>query len=53
VLVLGKHSGHCTIRGDGGSYGPLLSTDIAVAGALNSTYTTALFGKGGLGISGG
>lgn len=49
MLMLGKHSGHCTIRGNDGSYSPLLPTDITVAAALNTTHTTALFGKWGLG----
>ena len=49
MLMLGKHSGHCTIRGNDGSYSPLLPTDITVAAALNATHTTALFGKWGLG----
>ena len=49
MLMLGQHSGHCTIRGNDGSYCPLLPTDTTVAAALNGTHTTALFGKWGLG----
>ena len=49
MLILGKHSGHCTIRGNDGSYSPLLPSDVTVAAALNATHTTALFGKWGLG----
>jgi arylsulfatase A len=49
-LMLGLHSGHCTIRGNDGSYCPLLDTDITVAKALRRAgWATALFGKWGLG----
>ena len=49
MLMLGRHTGHCTVRGNDGSYSPLLPTDVTVAAALNATYTTALYGKWGLG----
>ena len=49
MLMLGLHSGHCTIRGNDGSYSPLLPSDVTIAAALNRTHTTALFGKWGLG----
>eukprot|EP01064_Diplonema_japonicum_P026908 TRINITY_DN3851_c0_g2_i4.p1 TRINITY_DN3851_c0_g2~~TRINITY_DN3851_c0_g2_i4.p1 ORF type:complete len:499 (+),score=122.40 TRINITY_DN3851_c0_g2_i4:52-1548(+) len=49
TLMTGLHMGHCTIRGNDGSYSPLLSTDITVAKALQGVYVTGLVGKWGLG----
>jgi len=49
ILMTGRHMGHCTIRGNDGSYTPLLPNDTTVAKVLQPTYTTALFGKWGLG----
>eukprot|EP00750_Incisomonas_marina_P025017 INCI529.1.p1 GENE.INCI529.1~~INCI529.1.p1 ORF type:complete len:514 (-),score=67.48 INCI529.1:1737-3278(-) len=50
-LMTGRHSGHCTIRGNDGSYSPLQPHDVTVAEVLreHANYTTALFGKWGLG----
>eukprot|EP00055_Hartaetosiga_balthica_P006306 m.19592 g.19592 ORF g.19592 m.19592 type:complete len:624 (+) comp5137_c0_seq1:144-2015(+) len=48
-LMTGRHSGHCTIRGNDGSYTPLLDTDVTIAHVLGQDYSTALFGKWGLG----
>ena len=48
-LMTGRHTGHCTIRGNDGSYTPLLPSDITVAKALQGIYNTALIGKWGLG----
>ena len=49
-LMLGLHSGHCTVRGNDGSYCPLLQSDTTVAAALQRAgWGTALFGKWGLG----
>eukprot|EP01059_Diplonema_ambulator_P029375 TRINITY_DN4877_c0_g1_i1.p1 TRINITY_DN4877_c0_g1~~TRINITY_DN4877_c0_g1_i1.p1 ORF type:complete len:494 (+),score=155.67 TRINITY_DN4877_c0_g1_i1:37-1518(+) len=49
TLMTGLHMGHCTIRGNDGSYSPLLPTDVTVAKALQGAYTTGLVGKWGLG----
>jgi hypothetical protein len=50
MLMLGKHLGHTTIRGNDGAYTPLLASDITVAKVLQQAgYTTALAGKWGLG----
>eukprot|EP01060_Flectonema_neradi_P004072 TRINITY_DN1268_c7_g1_i1.p1 TRINITY_DN1268_c7_g1~~TRINITY_DN1268_c7_g1_i1.p1 ORF type:complete len:494 (+),score=95.19 TRINITY_DN1268_c7_g1_i1:57-1538(+) len=49
TLMTGRHLGHCTIRGNDGSYSPLLPSDITVAKALQGVYNTALIGKWGLG----
>ena len=44
--MLGLHSGHGRIRGNDGSYNPLLKADVTVAKALQQQgYTTALFGE--------
>ena len=45
-LMTGRHSGHCTIRGNDGSYSPLQPHDVTVAEVLreHANYTTALFG---------
>ena len=40
-LMTGLHSGHCTIRGNDGSYSPLLSNDTTVAKVLKERYNTA------------
>jgi hypothetical protein len=34
MLMLGKHLGHTTIRGNDGAYTPLLDTDVTVAKVL-------------------
>lgn len=39
--MTGLHSGHCTIRGNDGSYTPLLPNDTTVAKVLNDRYNTA------------
>ena len=50
TLVTGKHMGHCTIRGNDGSYRPLQDGDATVASVLKQAgYTTGLAGKWGLG----
>lgn len=49
ILMTGRHMGHCTIRGNDGSYTPLLPNDTTVAKVLQPAYTTALIGKWGLG----
>jgi arylsulfatase A-like enzyme len=50
TLMMGQHQGHCTIRGNDGSYRPLQPTDTTVAAVLKSAgYVTALIGKWGLG----
>ena len=43
------HTGHCTIRGNDGSYRPLQPDDVTVAKVLQGNYTTGLIGKWGLG----
>eukprot|EP00049_Salpingoeca_infusionum_P008371 m.136398 g.136398 ORF g.136398 m.136398 type:complete len:626 (+) comp13994_c1_seq1:187-2064(+) len=48
-LMTGRHSGHCTIRGNDGSYSPLLPSDTTVAEVLQEKYHTAILGKWGLG----
>jgi len=53
TLMTGRHMGHTTIRGNDGSYSPLLTTDVTVAAVLKSAgYHTALMGKWGLGDAG-
>lgn len=51
VLMTGKHTGHCSVRGNaGGSKQALLPGETTVAEALRATgYATALIGKWGLG----
>ena len=50
TLMTGRHTGHCTIRGNDGAYTPLLSNDTTVAALLKkANYTTGLAGKWGLG----
>jgi len=45
--------GHTTIRGNDGSYSPLLATDVTVAKVLKQAgYHTAVMGKWGLGDAG-
>ena len=45
-LMLGKHLGHTTIRGNDGAYTPLLPSDVTVAKVLKDAgYMTALVGK--------
>lgn len=39
--MTGLHSGHCTIRGNDGSYTPLLANDTTVAAVLREKYHTA------------
>ena len=34
MLMLGKHLGHTTIRGNDGAYTPLLDSDVTVAKVL-------------------
>jgi len=47
-LMTGRHSGHCSVRGNGGLYTPV--SEMTVAKLLQKTHTTALIGKWGLGI---
>jgi arylsulfatase A-like enzyme len=48
VLMTGRHTGHCTVRGN--SAVPLRPEDVTVAEILKSAgYTTGLVGKWGLG----
>jgi uncharacterized sulfatase len=49
--MTGKHTGHCSVRGNaGGSKQALLPGEITVAKALHDTgYATALIGKWGIG----
>jgi len=50
TLITGRHMGHCTIRGNDGSYRPLQDGDATVASVLKQAgYTTAIAGKWGLG----
>jgi arylsulfatase A-like enzyme len=50
MLMLGKHLGHTTIRGNDGAYTPLLKSDVTVAKVLKDAgYVTMLSGKWGLG----
>eukprot|EP01065_Artemidia_motanka_P050264 TRINITY_DN8558_c0_g1_i1.p1 TRINITY_DN8558_c0_g1~~TRINITY_DN8558_c0_g1_i1.p1 ORF type:complete len:628 (+),score=240.10 TRINITY_DN8558_c0_g1_i1:65-1885(+) len=49
TLMTGLHQGHCTIRGNDGSYSPLLPSDPGVAKVLQGKYVTGLVGKWGLG----
>jgi arylsulfatase A-like enzyme len=51
VLMTGKHTGHVSVRGNGGvTRQSLLPTDVTVAQALKGVgYSTALIGKWGLG----
>jgi len=52
VLMTGKHTGHTSVRVNGGG-APLLPEDITVAEVLKEAgYTTGLFGKWGLGDHG-
>jgi len=46
-LMTGRHTGHCSVRGNGGLYTPI--KDTTVAKLLQKTHTTALIGKWGLG----
>ncbi|MGQ9784469.1 MAG: arylsulfatase [Armatimonadota bacterium] len=51
ALMVGQHTGHCTIRGN--ALVPLRTEDITVAEILKGAgYTTALIGKWGLGEPG-
>jgi arylsulfatase A-like enzyme len=51
ALMVGQHTGHCTIRGN--ALVPLRTEDVTVAEVLkNAGYTTALIGKWGLGEPG-
>ncbi|MDH7603167.1 MAG: arylsulfatase [Armatimonadota bacterium] len=51
ALMVGQHTGHCTIRGN--ALVPLRTDDITVAQILHDAgYTTALIGKWGLGEPG-
>src|SRR5438067_3378746 len=51
VLMTGKHTGHCTVRGNaGGAKQALLPGEVTVAQALKDVgYSTALIGKWGIG----
>eukprot|EP01062_Namystynia_karyoxenos_P069260 TRINITY_DN64788_c0_g1_i1.p1 TRINITY_DN64788_c0_g1~~TRINITY_DN64788_c0_g1_i1.p1 ORF type:complete len:538 (+),score=156.10 TRINITY_DN64788_c0_g1_i1:100-1614(+) len=49
TLATGLHQGHCTVRGNDGSYSPLLPADVTVAKVLQRTHVTGLVGKWGLG----
>lgn len=50
TLMTGRDMGHCTIRGNDGTYSPLTQTDVTVAAVLKTAgYTTGLVGKWGLG----
>ena len=50
TLITGRHMGHCTIRGNDGSYRPLQDGDATVASVLKQAgYTTGIAGKWGLG----
>lgn len=49
TLMTGRHMGRCTIRGNDGTYSPLLPSDITVATVLRETHVTGLVGKWGLG----
>ncbi len=51
VLMTGRHTGHCSVRGNaGGSKQALLPGETTVAEALKSAgYSTALIGKWGIG----
>ncbi|PKV62910.1 arylsulfatase A-like enzyme [Pontibacter ramchanderi] len=51
ALMTGQHTGHTYIRGNGEV--PLRETDVSLAKCMQqSGYTTALFGKWGLGLEG-
>ena len=51
ALMTGRHTGHCTVRGN--ALVPLRPEDVTVAGSLKkSGYATALIGKWGLGEPG-
>ncbi|MUL35692.1 arylsulfatase [Gloeocapsopsis dulcis] len=54
TLMTGYHTGHCRIRGNNGADDiSLLAEDITIAEILKAAgYTTAMFGKWGLGGSG-
>ena len=48
TLITGRHMGHCTIRGNDGSYRPLQDGDATVASVLKQAgYTTGIAGKWG------
>jgi uncharacterized sulfatase len=51
VLMTGKHTGHCSVRGNsGGAKQALLPGEVTVAQALKAAgYSTALIGKWGIG----
>ena len=50
TLMTGLHLGHCTVRGNDGSYSPMLKTDVTVARVLQKAgYLTFLSGKWGEG----
>ena len=52
TLMTGEHSGHISVRGNGGGVS-LQASDITIAQVLNQAgYRTGLFGKWGLGESG-
>lgn len=52
TLMTGTHSGHTSVRGNGGGVS-LLKTDVTIAEVLKKTgYKTGLFGKWGLGEDG-
>jgi len=46
-LMTGRHSGHSSVRGNGGLYTPI--SGMTVAKLLQKTHATALIGKWGLG----
>jgi len=49
TLMTGRHMGRCTVRGNDGSYTPILDSDVTVAEVLRKTHTTGIVGKWGLG----
>ena len=52
VLMTGKHGGHTSVRANSGGV-PLLAKDVTIAEVLKPAgYTTAIFGKWGLGDAG-
>ncbi len=57
VLMTGKHTGHCTVRGNTeqltGKRPNLLPEDVTIAQVLKDRgYATGIFGKWGLGVAG-
>ena len=54
TLMTGKHMGHCSVRGNDGSYSPMPKGEVTVGGLLSEKggYVTGVVGKWGEGDHG-